>query len=89
MTALDVVFRYGNQPGEREMRAIDAVWEVYGIRRIRFNEAEHTVRVEYDATRLNDDTVAALFRRAGVDIQEKVVLAAPPPPQPVVPAQPA
>ena len=82
MTALDVVFRYGTPPGEREMRAIDAVWEVYGIRRIKFNEAEHTVRIEYDATRMNDDTVAALFRRAGVDIQDKVILAAPPPPPP-------
>ena len=89
MTALDVVFRYGNQPGDREMRAIDAVWEVYGIRRIRFNETEHTIRVEYDATRLNEDTVAALLRRAGVDIQEAVVLAAPPPPPPATPAQPA
>ena len=81
MTALDVVFRYGTLPGEREMRAIDAVWEVYGIRRIQFNEAEHTIRVEYDATRLNEDTVAALLRRAGVDLRESVVLAAPPPPQ--------
>jgi hypothetical protein len=87
MTALDVVFRYGNTPGEREMRAIDAVWEVYGIRRITFNESEQTIRVEYDATRLNDDTVAALLRRAGVDVREKVVLAAPPPPQPATPAQ--
>jgi copper chaperone CopZ len=84
MTALDVVFHYGNAPGEREMRAIDAVWEVYGIRRIQFNEAEHTIRVEYDATRLNDDTVSALLRRAGVDVGEKVVLAAPPRPEPVL-----
>jgi hypothetical protein len=91
MTALDVVFRYGNVPGEREMRSIDAVWEVYGIRRIRFNEAEHTVRVEYDATRMNDDTVAALLRRAGIDLRDKVVLAAPPAPVPPSPttSQPA
>jgi hypothetical protein len=90
MTALDVVFRYGNPPGEREMRSIDAVWEVYGIRRIQFNEAEHTIRVEYDATRLNEDTVASLLRRAGLDIHETVVLAAAPPAQPpVTPAQPA
>lgn len=85
MTALDVVFRYGNPPGEREMRSIDAVWEVYGIRRILFNEAEHTVRVEYDATRLNGDTVASLLRRAGIDLKDRVVLAAPPPPAPPAP----
>jgi copper chaperone CopZ len=87
MTQLDVVFRYGTPPSERSMRAIDAVWEVYGIRRIQFNEAEKTVRVEYDATRLNDDTVSALLRRAGVDVREKMVLAAPPPPVPATPAQ--
>jgi len=82
MTALDVVFRYGTPPGEREMRSIDAVWEVYGIRRIKFNETEHTIRVEYDATRMNDDTVASLLRRAGVDVKEKLVLATAPPPAP-------
>jgi hypothetical protein len=74
MTAIDVCFRYGRPPGEREMRAIDKVWEVYGIRRIQFDEKEHTVRVEYDATRLNDDTVAALLRRAGIDVKEKIAL---------------
>ena len=74
MTALDVVFRYGNVPGEREMRSIDAVWEVYGIRRIKFNESEHTIRVEYDATRLNEDSVASLLRRAGMEITGKVAL---------------
>jgi hypothetical protein len=65
MTAVDVVFRYGMTPGESEMTALKHVWEVYGIRRILFNEKERTVRVEYDATRLNDDAVAGLLRRAG------------------------
>jgi hypothetical protein len=88
MTANDVVFRYGREPGERQWRSIDAVWEVYGIRRIQFNEAEKTIRVEYDATRLNEDTVAALLKRAGVDIQEKLVLAQRPAPTPAV-SQPA
>ena len=75
MTAVDVVFRYGKQPGEREMRAIDNVWEVYGIRRIQFNEAKKTIRVEYDATRMNEDVVAGLLRRAGIDVLEKLALA--------------
>jgi hypothetical protein len=74
MTAVDVVFRYGTPPGEREMRAIDTVWEVYGIRRIQVDEKEHTIRVEYDATRLNEDVVAGLLRRAGIDIKEKLAL---------------
>lgn len=75
MTAVDVVFRYGNNPGEREMRALDNVWEVYGIRRVQFNEGEKTIRVEYDATRMNEDVVAGLLRRAGIDVREKLSLA--------------
>jgi hypothetical protein len=75
MTTVDVAFRYGNQPGPREMRALDSVRDVYGIRRIAFNERERTIRVEYDASRLNDDVVAGLLRRAGIDLKEKLALA--------------
>jgi hypothetical protein len=74
MTAVDVCFRYGTPPGEREMRTLDRVWEVYGIRRIQFNERDSTIRVEYDATRLNEDVVSSLLRRAGIDVREKVSL---------------
>lgn len=75
MTAVDVKFRYGSIPGPMEARAIDSLRDVYGIRRILFNEKEKTVRVEYDATRLQEDVVAALLRRAGMDLKEKVALA--------------
>ena len=74
MTTVDVVFRYGLKPGENEMRAISDAREVYGIRKLTFDEAAHTVRVEYDATRLNNDSVANLLRNAGLDIEEKVEL---------------
>jgi hypothetical protein len=75
MTQLDVSYRYGNAPNEAEMRAIDNMREVYGIRKISFNEKEKTVRVEYDASRLQEPSVAALLRHAGVDVKEKLVLA--------------
>ena len=75
MTAIEIAFRYGQQPGLNEMRALDALREVYGIRRIRFHENERTLRVEYDATRLSEPTVASLLRRAGIDLQEKLILA--------------
>lgn len=74
MTQLDVVFRYGTPPGENELRAVTYAREVYGIRRIGFDEEQQTVRVEYDATRLNDDIVAGVLRRAGLDLKEKVEL---------------
>ena len=75
MTTVDVVFKYGLAPGENEMRAVSDAREVYGIRKITFDEKEHTIRVEYDATRLNNDSVANLLRNAGLDIEERVVLA--------------
>ncbi len=74
MTALDVCFRYGMPPGERELRAINSVREVYGIRRIGFDEHNRTVTVEYDATRLNDASVASLLRGAGLDLRDKIAL---------------
>jgi hypothetical protein len=74
MTPTDVVFRYSSAPGVREMRALDSVREVYGIRRISFDENGHTVRVEYDASRLKEDVVASLLRRAGLDLGNRVQL---------------
>ncbi len=74
MTALDVAFRYGATPGDAAIRAIAPLRDVYGIRRVRFDSQERTVQVEYDASRLNENTVAALLRRAGIDLQEKVAL---------------
>ena len=75
MTYLDVVFRYGAVPGEPELRAIDGMREVYGIRGVNFNQKDRTVRVGYDASRLKADAVARLLRQAGVDVRERFVLA--------------
>ncbi len=74
MTSVEVVFKYGYAPTEATMRAMDYVREVYGIRRIRIDEKERTVRVEYDATRLNEASVAALLKRTGLDLGEKLQL---------------
>jgi hypothetical protein len=75
MTQLEVRYRYFTVPGPAEMRAIDAMCQVYGIRRIVFNEQERIVKVEFDASRLKEPVVAGLLRRAGVDLQERLVLA--------------
>ena len=75
MTQLDVMYRYGAAPGEAAMMAVGRVREVYGIRRIGFDEAAKTVRVEYDATRLTEPIVHQLLRRAGLDLVERLGLA--------------
>lgn len=74
MTAVEVLFRYGLAPGESEMSALGRMSDVYGIRRVRFNEQDRTIRVEYDATRLNEATVESLLRNAGLDVKEKLAL---------------
>jgi len=75
MTYLEIAFRYGATPGEREMRAIDGVREVYGVQKITFDEKDRTVRVLFDASRLSEDSIAKLLRQAGIDLREKLALA--------------
>jgi hypothetical protein len=75
MTQLEVAYRYGSAPGEAEMRALDSVREIYGIRRMRFDPKERVVRVEFDASRLKEPVIAGLLRQAGLDVQERLVLA--------------
>jgi hypothetical protein len=75
MTYLDLAYRYGLHPGERELRAIDGVREVYGILKVEFDEKQRTVKVRFDASRLKEDAVTKLLRQAGVDVKEKLALA--------------
>lgn len=76
MTQLEVAYRYRRQPAaEATMRALDSVREVYGIRRIVFNEDERIIRVEFDASRFKEPVIADLLRRTGLDLGERLVLA--------------
>jgi len=90
MTQLDVLYRYGVPPTEAAALAVARVREVYGVRRISFDETKKTVSVEYDATRLNEAMIHQLLRRAGLDIVEKLpMFTTPEPVSDVVAAQPA
>jgi hypothetical protein len=75
MTQMEIAYRYAGSVGEAEMRALDSIREVYGVRRITLNEKEQIVRVEFDASRFKEPVIAGLLRRAGVDIGEKLVVA--------------
>jgi hypothetical protein len=72
---MEVAYRYAGPPSESALRAVDNMREVYGIRRVSFNEKEQTVRVEYDASRFKEPVVANLLRRAGLDVLERLILA--------------
>jgi hypothetical protein len=74
MTQMEAAYRYGSTPGEAEMRALDAVREVYGIRRLTFDQKARTLRVEYDASRMKEPVIAGLLRKAGIDVLERLAL---------------
>ena len=88
MTTIDVLYRYGTHPTESAMAAIGRLSEVYGIRGIKFSQAERTVRVEYDATRLNEPDVNQLLRRAGLDVTQELAAIPPQPAAAVTPTAP-
>ena len=75
MTQLEVAYRYHTPPTQATIRALDSMREVYGVRRIAFNEAERSVRVEFDASRLKEPVIASLLRRTGLDLGEQLILA--------------
>jgi hypothetical protein len=82
MTTVEIVFPYTGHPSETAIRAVNTVREVYGVRRILFDEKARTVRIEYDATRLNGSVIQQLLRRSGLDLGEKMVLVTDAPPTP-------
>ena len=63
MTQLDVLYRFGVPPTEAALMAVSRLREVYGIRRLELREAEKTVRIEYDASRLTEPVIHQLLRR--------------------------
>jgi len=83
MTTVEVLFRYERHPTEAAMVALGNLREIYGIRKVTVTEAWQTVRIEYDATRLNAAVVGQLLRRAGIAISEEL----PPLPQLEQPAE--
>jgi len=74
MTLMDVTFPYRVPPGALQMTALGCVGEVYGVRKISFDEAKQTVKVEYDISRLAEDDIAALLRGAGLDLSAPIRL---------------
>jgi hypothetical protein len=82
MTTVEILYRYTEAPTESQVLALARARDVYGIRRLSFDREAHTLRVEYDATRLNAAMVTQLVRRAGVQIAEELPLIPPPAPEP-------
>jgi hypothetical protein len=82
MTTVEVLYRYSVPPTEQVALALARARDVYGIRRLTLDREAHTLRVEFDATRLNTATVTKLVALSGLRIAEELAMIAPPPPQP-------
>jgi hypothetical protein len=80
MTTVDILFRYATPPTEEVTFALANTREIYGVRRLVFDRNERTLRVEYDATRLDAAAVTKIVRQAGLDIGAEL---------PLIPSQPA
>lgn len=72
MTAIDVTYRYQGTLKPEHMRALSDAFEIYGVRRIDVDEANHLITVEYDATRMTNEIVASILRRCRIAVTEKV-----------------
>ena len=90
MTTVEILYRLAAAPTEKVALALARTRDVYGIRHLALDRAALTLRIEFDATRLNAATVTRLVTQAGVQIAEELPLIAPPPPKPEpAPAPPA
>jgi len=68
MTSVEILYLYLTPPTDAMALALANTRDVYGIRRLSFDREAHTLRVEYDATRLNAATVTQLVRQTGLEI---------------------
>lgn len=82
MTTVEILYRYTAPLTEQVAMALARTRDVYGVRHLALDRTAHTLRIEFDATRLNTATVTRLVTLAGVEIAEELPLIAPPAPQP-------
>ena len=77
MTTVEILLSYTTPPTELASFALASAKDVYGIRRLSFDHAAHTLRIEYDATRLTAAAITKLVREAGLEIDEELPMIPP------------
>jgi len=82
MTNVEIMFRFAAPPTEQVALALGRARDVYGIRSLALDRSAHTVRVEFDATRLTPAAVANLLASSGLQLAEELPLIPPPAPEP-------
>ena len=75
MTKVDARYRLVHPLDDELLRRIADAHSVYGVVRVRVDEAAGELTVEYDASRLTPDQVDAVLRRAGIAVQREAPVA--------------
>jgi len=86
MTTVEIEFHYAAAPTEQVAMALARARDVYGIRRVSVDQSARTLRIEFDATRLNTAAVAKLVHEAGLELAEPSSQIPPPAPEPAAPS---
>jgi len=68
MTSVVARFQYQGALGGKVAQRLGESCTHLGVRKITISEAEHWIAIEYDATRMDQNGVAALLRRLGVAV---------------------
>ena len=66
MTSVVARFHYQGALGVKVAQRLGESYTHLGVRKIVVTEAESTIAIEYDATRMDRNGVVALLRRLGV-----------------------
>jgi hypothetical protein len=85
MTTVEILYRYAAAPTEQVATALARARDVYGIRQLSFDRAARTLRIEFDATRLNAAAVTKLVRETGLELEDELPQIAAPVPAAVTP----
>lgn len=72
MTTVVAVFQYQGSLSAAQAQKLGESYTNLGIRRIAVNQKERTIAIEYDATRMDQNGVAARLRALGVPVVEQV-----------------
>ena len=68
MTSVVARFHYQGALGVKVAQRLGESYTHLGVRKIVVTEAESTIAIEYDATRMDQNGVTALLRRLGVAV---------------------
>jgi hypothetical protein len=72
MTTVEILYHYAVPPTEQVATALARARDVYGIRQLNFDRTARTLRIEFDATRLNVAAVTKMLRESGLEIEEEL-----------------